>query len=143
MQPAPQIDHPSPRFNIPSSSTGSKIEQVISCYFQTLNAEDFQATSSLFAIDGKLYPPMETAITGREAIESYLNAEAKGMKLVPSKYSVVQSPHQTECQVAGKVNTPFFGVNVAWKFILNSEAEIVSVQVKLLAALEELMNLKF
>lgn len=147
MQPASQVDLSSTYFGL----TDSEIEPVISRYFETLNAGDFQSTAALFAIDGKLYPPMENAIVGREAIEAYLSAEAKGMQLIPLERSITQETDQTRCQaegqseyqVAGKVQTPFFSVNVAWKFILNDRAKIVSVKVKLLAALEELINLKF
>jgi hypothetical protein len=45
-------------------------------------------------------------------------------------------------QIQGKVQTPLFGVNVAWEFVLNSAKEIVSVEVKLLASLEELAKFR-
>ena len=37
---------------------------------------------------------------------------------------------------------PLFGVNVSWLFILNSQQQIVSTTVKLLASPQELLNLR-
>ena len=45
-------------------------------------------------------------------------------------------------QVMGYVKTSFFTVNVGWSIQLNSKQEIVSVEVKLLAELQELLRLK-
>jgi SnoaL-like domain len=48
---------------------------------------------------------------------------------------------QTQIQIQGKVQTTWFIVNVSWLFELNSITEIMLVQIKLLAALPELLNL--
>lgn len=121
-----------------------EIKQTVARYFQTLNNEEFQATADLFTTNGVLHPPLDTEIRGREAIVAYLEAEAKGMQLLPENQSVIElETGETECKVTGKVQTSLFSVNVAWQFILNSEAEIVFAKVKLLAALEELLNLRF
>lgn len=127
----------------PDSIAVEPIEQVISRYFETLNAAEFQATANLFAADGSLYPPFESAVTGREAIVTYLETEARGLQLSPQKHTIDRLEDDTvQCRVTGKVQTPLFGVNVGWTFVCNSACEILSVQVKLLAALEELLKLK-
>ena len=126
------------------SSFESRIKRTVARYFQTLNNEEFQATASLFTHDGVLYPPFESAITGQDAIAAYLESEAKGMQLLPESQSITElDSGEVECKVIGKVQTPLFSVNVAWQFVLNAEAEIVFGKVKLLAALEELLNLRF
>ncbi len=125
------------------ASFESQIKQTVTCYFQTLNNAEFQATADLFTADGVLHPPLEKAITGREAIVAYLEKEAKGMQLLPERQSIIElETGEVEYIVTGKVQTPFFSVNVAWQFILNTEAEILFAKVKLLAALEELLNFK-
>lgn len=112
-------------------------------YFETLNAGNFAETSDLFATDGEMQPPFESSIVGRDAIIEYLRAEAKGMTFQPSQ-ALEQEPSQecTEVQVSGKVQTPLFGVNVSWRFVLNSEQEISLVKIKLLASPQELLNLR-
>lgn len=123
--------------------SGQTEETTVSSYFDALNAGDFQTVASLFAEEGALYPPFDGAVTGREAIVTYLEAEAKGLQLTP-KQCITQllddGTHQ--CRVIGKVQTPLFGVSVGWTFVLNANAEILLVQVKLLAALEELLKLQ-
>lgn len=118
-------------------------EPVIEAYFDTLNAGKFSATASLFAANGTLHPPFESSVVGQEAIATYLQTEANGMKLYPLKGSVViLHNNQTQFNVTGKVKTALFGVNVSWTFILNATQEIESVEVKLLASLQELANLQ-
>jgi hypothetical protein len=114
----------------------------ISAYFESFNQADFQATAALFAVDGQLLPPFETPISGREAIAAYLEREAKGMKAVPQTIEEGLVSDDTNIQVTGQVQTPLFGVNVNWQFLLNSQSEILSVKIKLLAALRDLLHLK-
>ncbi|MDX2212363.1 MAG: ketosteroid isomerase family protein [Oculatellaceae cyanobacterium bins.114] len=118
-------------------------EPVILTYFETLNAGDFQATADLFDEVGILYPPFDEALVGREAIAHYLATEAKGMKFQPltGTYGVLETG-DTEFTIAGKVQTPLFGVNVVWDFVLNPHSQILSVRIKLLANLQELLSLK-
>lgn len=119
------------------------IEHVLTSYFTTLNKENFQATAQLFEPDGVLNPPFEQGIVGREAIVTYLEKEAKNLQLIPLKTAIKPSETgEIKCKVGGKVNTPLFSVNVAWKFILSSTYEIRSVEVKLLAALEDLLKMR-
>ncbi|HEY9624071.1 MAG TPA: nuclear transport factor 2 family protein [Crinalium sp.] len=118
-------------------------EPVIAQYFETLNAGEFQATANLFAPEGALLPPFEDAVVGPEAIAQYLEAEAKGMTLYPIKGTATPLENgDTEFNVGGKVQTSLFGVHVAWSFILNSDAQILSARIKLLGSLEELLKLK-
>ena len=125
------------------SETASLSEPVICRYFETFNAQDFQTAARLFAPDGVMYPPFETAVVGQEAIANYLEKEAKGMKALPHQ-EVVQHLENgdVEYKVTGKVLTSLFSVNIAWKFVIDSQSKISIVQIKLLAALEELLKLK-
>lgn len=112
-------------------------------YFETLNAGDFQATANLFAADGVLNAPFEEPIVGRSAIATYLKAEAQAMQLYPREsISERLEDDHLQIHITGQVQTPVFGVNVAWFFRLNPELEILSVTVKLLASAQELLSLR-
>lgn len=118
-------------------------EPTILRYFETLNAEDFEACAALFAADGVMYPPFETGIVGSLAIANYLHQEAQGMKLEPREG--ISKSIENDClevQVAGKVQTSLFGVNVSWLFVLNQQREIFSTKIKLLASPQELLNIR-
>lgn len=118
-------------------------ESVVWRYFQTMNAADYEGTAALFAPTGVLHPPFEEPIEGKEAIATYLKAEAKGMQLFPREgIAEALEEDQIQIQVKGKVQTSLFGVNVAWIFILNPEREILYAQIKLLASPQELLNLR-
>ncbi|MEC4895966.1 MAG: nuclear transport factor 2 family protein [Oscillatoria sp. PMC 1051.18] len=118
-------------------------EPVILDYFETLNAGDFEGTAALFAPDGVMYPPFESAIAAAD-LADYLEAEAVGMTLYPQQGILknLAEDRQIEVRVTGKVDTPYFSVNVAWSFVLNSEREILAVEIKLLASPQELLNLR-
>jgi Nuclear transport factor 2 (NTF2) domain len=136
----PTLHHPNRH---PALGNTGVTEPALLRYFTTLNAADFQTTASLFASEGTLYPPFETAIVGRAAIATYLEKEAKGITALPQQQMAqVTETRDSEIKVVGKVQTSLFTVNVAWHFVLNSDSEIVAVRVRLLAALEELLNLK-
>ncbi|AFY82175.1 nuclear transport factor 2 family protein [Oscillatoria acuminata] len=112
-------------------------------YFKGLNEGEFELVSELFALEGELRPPFEEPVVGPEAIASYLEAEAKGMKLYPrSEFQESIEAENRHFDIRGQVETAVFKVNVAWLFVLNPEAEILSVRVKLLASLKELVNLR-
>lgn len=131
----------------PSASEQLTIEGItdptIVSYFETLNAGDFEATSALFAADGAMHPPFESAIVGPAAIAAFLQQEAQGMKLEPRE-GIAQTleNEQTQVQVAGKVQTSLFGVNVSWLFTLNQQCEITTAKIKLLASPQELLNIR-
>ncbi|MGJ3253713.1 MAG: ketosteroid isomerase family protein [Elainellaceae cyanobacterium] len=112
-------------------------------YFEMLNTEDYSAAAALFASDGALRPPFEEPIIGREAIAHYLTTEAAGMRLQPRQGTLERlDDGNTQYHITGKVQTSMFGVNVAWFFILNPQSDIVSVRVKLLAAPQDLLNMR-
>jgi hypothetical protein len=118
-------------------------EVVILRYFATMNAGDYEATAALFADAGCMKPPFEEPITGQEAIANYLKTEAKGMQLAPKQgQSETLKDQQIQIQVTGKVQTPVFGVNVSWIFVLNPQQEILFTKIKLLASPQELFNLR-
>lgn len=118
-------------------------EPVVLRYFETMNAENYEATAALFANTGTMHPPFEQPITGSEAIATYLKTEAKGMQLFPREgIAEPIEDNQTQIQVSGKVQTPLFGVNVSWIFVLNSEKEILYTRIKLLASPQELLKLR-
>jgi hypothetical protein len=127
-----------------SSITIDKIsEPTILQYFETLGAENFTATAALFAADGELHPPFETAIVGPEAIATYLQAEAQGLTLAPREgETLAKAGGHLDVQIIGKVSTALFTVNVAWQFTLNSHRQIVYARVKLLASPQELLALR-
>jgi hypothetical protein len=116
-------------------------EPTILLYFATLNAGKFEQTAALFAATGAMHPPFEAAVIGQDAIAAYLQAEAQGMQLFPREgIAELLDDGQLMVQVSGKVQTPWFSVNVAWLFLLNWEREIASATIKLLASPQELLN---
>ena len=118
-------------------------EPVVLRYFETMNAGEYEETAALFADTGAMQPPFEKPIEGKEAIATYLETEAKGMVLSPSKgIAETLEDNQTQIQVAGKVHTPLFSVNVSWIFVLNPEREIGYTRIKLLASPQELLSLR-
>ena len=138
---------PSPVSSIDDSAGAITIEGIteptILRYFETLNAGDFEAGAALFAPDGVMYPPFESGITGSAAIANYLQQEAQGMNLEPREGII--NPVENDClevQVAGKVQTSLFGVNVSWLFVLNQQREILTAKIKLLASPQELLNMR-
>ncbi|MBW4578299.1 MAG: ketosteroid isomerase family protein [Tildeniella nuda ZEHNDER 1965/U140] len=118
-------------------------EPVILRYFETLNEGAFQATGQLFAVDGEMQPPFEQAVVGTDAIASYLQAEAKGFSLQPREGTVkLLDSGYTEIEVAGKVQTPLFSVNVSWLFLVDSEEKLLLAKIKLLASPQDLLSLR-
>ncbi|MBD2208674.1 nuclear transport factor 2 family protein [Nostoc linckia FACHB-104] len=112
-------------------------------YFQALNAGDFAATAALFAEDGTMYPPFESGFVGPDAIASYLEQEAQGIKAEPQQGIIEILPNeQIQVQVAGKAFTSWCGVNVTWLFILNQQRQIVEAKIKLLASPQELLAMR-
>lgn len=118
-------------------------EPTVLRYFETLNAGELEATAALFAANGAMHPPFESAMVGPNAIAAYLKQEAQGMKLEPQQGVIqVLDNEQMQVQVTGKVQTSWCGVNVSWLFVLSREHEILSATVKLLASPQELLNMK-
>ncbi|MGB3615177.1 MAG: hypothetical protein WBA10_15395 [Elainellaceae cyanobacterium] len=122
---------------------------VISCYFETINAGDYSDTAALFAADGEMRPPFETPIKQPD-IANYLAKEASGMTLHPRHAEMLSGGDDTSSEnpldaygisVSGYVQTPLFGVNVAWLFALQGDT-IQAVRIKLLASPQELLKLR-
>lgn len=112
-------------------------------YFVTINREEFKQTATLFAEEGKLLAPFENPIIGRDAIALYLSREAKGMTLLPQQGIYEYSEDDSEqIKVLGKVKTSLFTVNVAWFFNYNSQQQITTARIKLLASPQELLGLR-
>ncbi|MDH6060909.1 ketosteroid isomerase family protein [Chrysosporum bergii ANA360D] len=119
------------------------LEPVILRYFETLNAGEFKATVALFAEDGVMYPPFESAIVGRDAIATYLQQEAESIKACPRAgiFETLEND-QIQFQVTGRVQTSWCGVNVTWVLTLNPQQEIISAEIRLLASPQELIALR-
>lgn len=129
--------------SIPQTTIEGITEPVILNYFIYLNSGDFKATADLFATEGVLLPPFETPIVGRDAIVQYLNLEGKGLELYPNQGTIETTEDQnTKITITGKVKTSLFSVNLSWNFILTPDQEIAFAEIKLLAALQELLHLK-
>ncbi|MBD2089886.1 nuclear transport factor 2 family protein [Microcoleus sp. FACHB-1515] len=118
-------------------------EPTILRYFEAMNAGDYATVASLFAVEGAMNPPFESSIVGHEAIAAYLDQEARGMRLQP-RQGVAQplDANTLEVTVTGKVQTPVFGVNVNWIFVLNDQSEITLARIKLIASPQELLSLR-
>ncbi|MBE9044181.1 nuclear transport factor 2 family protein [Pleurocapsales cyanobacterium LEGE 10410] len=118
-------------------------ESVIVNYFATINREEFAATAALFEPAGEMLAPFEKPIVGREAIATYLDQEARGMKLLPSQ-GICETTEDgiARIRVSGKVKTSLFSVNVAWFFHLNADRQLTKARIKLLASPQELLGLQ-
>ncbi|WP_036485936.1 orange carotenoid-binding protein [Myxosarcina sp. GI1] len=114
-------------------------------YMNLLNANDFDALIELFAPDGALQPPFRRPIVGKEAVLRFFREECQNLKLIPERgVSEPAEEGYTQIKVTGNVQTPWFGagvgMNIAWRFLLNSENKIFFVAIDLLASPKELMN---
>jgi hypothetical protein len=118
------------------------VSQVVDRYFSRFNAEDYDQVADLFAEAGVLLAPFEEPIVGSEAISTYLKAEARAMKATPGEAEATINPDGTQqIIVKGRVKTLLFSVNVRWTFVLKATDNIQSAEIKLLASLQELMQL--
>jgi hypothetical protein len=111
-------------------------------YFATINQAEFVKTASLFADHGTLLAPFVKPIVGRAKIAAYLSKEAQGMKLLPQQGICVTELNCETYKILGKVKTALFSVNVSWYFTFSQDDQIATVQIKLLASPQELLNLK-
>ena len=115
-------------------------------YMNLLNANDFDELIKLFAPDGALQPPFKRPIVGQEAVLKFFKEECPNLKLAPERgISEPAEDGYTQIKVTGKVQTPWFGagvgMNMSWRFLLNSENKIFFVAIDLLASPKELLNL--
>ena len=117
--------------------------QTICNYFLMLNENNFEGFAALFSTDGLLFPPFESAIVGKDAISQYLQTTGIDVKAFPECGTVqLGNDGITAYQISGNVKTSYFTVNVIWIIELNTEQQIVSAKIKLLATLQDLLHLK-
>jgi hypothetical protein len=115
-------------------------------YMNLLNANDFDELINLFTPDGALQPPFKRPIVGRDAVLRFFKEECPNLKLAPER-GVSESAEDgyNQIKVTGKVQTPWFGagvgMNMSWRFLLDSENKIFFVAIDLLASPKELLNL--
>jgi hypothetical protein len=118
-------------------------EPVIQDYFAKLNQGNFTGVSQLFAERGSLDAPFQSRICGREAIDDYLQVEARKMTAIPQHGAIEWQPDgSSKHQLIGQVRMAVFTVNVGWTIELNADKEITSVSIKLLAELQELLRMR-
>ena len=115
-------------------------------YMNLLNANDFDELIKLFTPDGALQPPFKRPVVGKDAVLKFFKEECPNLKLAPERgVSEPAEDGYTQIKVTGKVQTPWFGVgvgmNMSWRFLLNSEDKIFFVAIDLLASPKELLNL--
>ena len=115
-------------------------------YMDLLNANDFDELIKLFAEDGALQPPFKRPIVGKDAVFKFFKEECPNLKLAPKQgISEPVEDGYSQIKVTGKVQTPWFGagvgMNMSWRFLLNSENKIFFVAIDLLASPKELLNL--
>jgi hypothetical protein len=131
----------------PTVTVEGVTESAVLNYFKALNKDDFEAAIALFTPDGALQPPFQKPIVGREDIAAYMRAEAQGLNIMPQQGICDVLPDGSkQIKVTGKVQTPWFGVqvgmNIAWRFLLNPKGEIFFVAIDMLASPQELLNLR-
>lgn len=119
---------------------------VVLTYMDNMNANDFDANIKLFLPDGALQPPFQKPIVGTDAILRFFKEECQNLQLLPERG--VSEPAEngyTQVKVTGQVQTPWFGasvgMNMAWRFLLDSQNKIFFVAIDLLASPQELLNL--
>ena len=118
------------------------IAPVLERYFASFNAADYRAVAALFEADGVLLAPFEAPIVGREAIYTYLQAEAIAMQAAPVEVETALGENGChQVVVKGRVKTRLFTVNVRWTFELTAANTIQSAEIRLLASLQELVQI--
>lgn len=115
-------------------------------YMNLLNANDFDELIKLFVPDGALQPPFKRPIVGQDAVLKFFKEECPNLNLAPERgVSEPADDGYTQIKVTGKVQTPWFGagvgMNMSWRFLLNSENQIFFLAIDLLASPKELLNL--
>ncbi|MGB3308660.1 MAG: nuclear transport factor 2 family protein [Nodosilinea sp.] len=118
------------------------VSPAVDRYFAGFNAEDYRAVAALFEADGVLLAPFEEPIVGPEAIYVYLQAEAINMRATPVEVETTPNADDTrQVVVKGRVKTLLFTVNVRWTFVIGPDDTLQSTEIKLLASLQELMQI--
>lgn len=123
---------------------GSELgEPVVQAYFTSFNAANFAQAAGLFAETGRLLPPFEAPIVSPSSIAAYLDREAQGMQALPRQVTAQTFPAgNRQVNVVGQVQMPLFTVKVQWEFVIDRQDAILSLRIRLLAALKDLLHLK-
>ena len=121
--------------------TPPTLDAVAEQYFEHFNQGNYAAVATLFSDDGGLCPPFEEAIVGPPAIATYLAQEAAGMRAIPKENHTQITAEGRQLTVKGRVKTPLFAVNVQWIFDITPTDQIQRAEIKLLASLQELLQL--
>ena len=143
---AEQAAHPNEKSHQPQVCIEGVTNQTVLSYMNYLGANDFDALIELFALDGALQPPFQSPVVGKENLLKFFQEEGQDLKLMPKRgiSEPAEEEGYTQIRVTGQVRTSWFSagvwINVAWKFLLNSENKISSVAVDLLASPQELLN---
>lgn len=117
-------------------------DQTIYEYFTRLNNGEFVATAELFTEQGCLTPPFDQPIQGRSAIAEYLEKEAKEIASYPKWGEKLKQGLLNEYRIQGTVAISQFVFDMEWFIQLNSAQEIIMLEVKLIASLEDLLNFR-
>ena len=118
-------------------------EKTVEQYFHTFNEGAFDKTAQLFTAAGELRPPFEEPLVGYEAIRAYLKQEAEGMEAFPKELEIeLGEGDRRRIIVRGQVTAVVFKVNCAWIFELTPDGEIDWVRIKLLASMQELLDIR-
>jgi hypothetical protein len=112
---------------------------------ELLNANDFDNLIQLFLVDGALQPPFKKPIVGADNILRFFKEDCQNLKLLPERGLTEPADDGfTRIKITGTVQTPWFGagvgMNVAWRFLLNSDGKIYFVAIDLLASPAELLK---
>jgi hypothetical protein len=117
----------------------------VTSYMELLNANDFDNLIQLFLVDGALQPPFKKPIVGADNILRFFKEDCQNLKLLPERGLTEPADDGfTRIKITGTVQTPWFGagvgMNVAWRFLLNSDGKIYFVAIDLLASPAELLK---
>ena len=123
----------------PYQTEKESCETVAERYFKAFNENRFIAAAELFAADGELRPPFDSAIVGRTAIAEYLEQEASQMTAYPDSMDRLENGY---LQVIGKVDAIAFKVGVEWTFAFTDDMAIESLSIRLRASMRELLTLR-
>jgi len=131
----------------PQVAVAGVSDRAILSYFEAMNRDQFDVAIALFDPNGALQPPFQEPIVGRDAIRVYMREEAQGLNMMPEEgVSQTLPDGSKQVKITGKVQTPWFGVNVgmniAWRFALNPSGDIFFVAIDMLASPQELVNLR-
>ena len=138
--------HPNEKLHQTQVSIEGVTNQTVLSYMNYLGANNFDALVELFAPDGALQPPFQSPVVGKDNLLKFFQEEGQDLKIMPKQgiSEPAEEERYTQIRVTGQVRTSWFSagvwINVALKFLLNSDNKISSVAVDLLASPQELLS---